>query len=665
MTHFTLNPLRITLCCLLLLLPLKTNAELKLPALISDHMVLQQHSRAKLWGQATPASTVIVKIAGQEVQTLTDAQGHWLIKLPKLPTGDHYLLEIIEYIDGKERSTVHIHDVAIGLVWLASGQSNMEWPLGHSDNVEQVPGLLQGRDVRFFVVSHQTALTPQRDVYGYWVKVTPENALALSGVAFHFAQQLQIAKQVPVGIIQSAWGSTKIQAWSSPDTLENEPALQPLMNEMQQQLNLPADEQAQHEQRLLNREAKNYLPDPGISDEVFAFSKPEFDDSDWQTAELPVLFSGLNFLGDGAIWFRRIFTLPDDRAAQESTLSLGMIDDFDQVFVNGTMIGQTDRNTAHHWLQPRHYPLDKDVLKPGQNTLAIRVFDQYGDGGFTGRPQEMLLKTGQNTIPLAGQWKYKVSIDQPAQQADWASIPPPLFGLRNRNTPGVLYNAMIAPLTHYTLQGVIWYQGESDAKQPGQYQVLFPALIRQWRQAWQQDLPFLFVQLANFDLPEDDSQQLWANIRAIQADTAKQVPDTGMVSAIDLGEADSVHPKNKRAVGARLANLALAMIYGDGLGWRAPECFQARRDAKSGFIKLHCRDNHGLKSRGEISAVEVAGADGVFSPAEAVISGGSLQVRVDDVSGVREVRYAWRNNPLANVFNADNLPLRPFWLGVE
>ncbi|MEZ5534446.1 MAG: sialate O-acetylesterase [Thiolinea sp.] len=662
----TLTPYRLWLiaCYLLLLLPLTVQAELKLPALISDHMVLQQHSRARLWGQATPATTITARIAGQDVSALTDAQGRWQMRLPYLPAG-YYNLQLEEHSGDQVSSTTVITDVAVGPVWLAAGQSNMEWPLERSDSAQQAQELLQDRDLRFFVVSHQTALTPQDDVYGYWVKVTPENALALSGVAFHFAQQLHAAKQIPVGIIQAAWGSTKIQAWSSLETMQNEPALQALMSGMQQQLNLPAAEQARHEQQLLDWEAKNYLPDPGVSTETAAFSAPEFDDSDWVSAELPVLFSELNFTGDGAIWFRRGLTLPDNWAAQDGVLSLGMIDDFDQVFINGVLIGQTDRNTVHHWLQPRHYPVAKGVLQPGQNTLAIRVFDQYGDGGFTGRPAEIQLKTGSQTLPLAGGWKYKASITKPAQQADWASLPPPLYGLRNRNTPAVLYNAMIAPLTHYTLQGVIWYQGESDAKQPEQYQVLFPAMIRQWRLAWQQDLPFLLVQLANFNLPEDDTEQLWATIRAIQDDTARQVPDTGMVSAIDLGEADNVHPQNKRAVGTRLANLALAMIYGEGLGWRDPECYQARRDVKRGRIILHCRYDHFLESRGKITAAEIAGADGVFYPAEMTLADGTLQVRADDVSTVTAVRYAWRNNPQANVHNGDRLPLRPFWLAVE
>jgi sialate O-acetylesterase len=541
----------------------------------------------------------------------------------------------------------------------------MEWPLGKSSTAEQVPGLLKDTDLRFFVVSHQTALTPQSDVNGYWVKVTAENALPLSGIAFHFARQLQANKKVPVGIIQSAWGSTKAEAWTSLETVQAEPVMQPVINEMLYQLSLPAAEQARYEQPLLDWEAKNYLQDPGITPETRAFSTVEFDDSAWPAAGLPALFSDLKFYGDGAIWFRRTFNLPDDWEQQGGVLQLGMIDDFDQVFINGKAIGQTDRTTAHHWLQPRRYAVDANLLKPGENTLAIRVFDQYGDGGFTSRAQDLLLKTGAYTLPLAGVWKYQVSIDKPAMQADWASVPVSRYGLKNRNTPAVLYNAMIAPLTHYTLQGIIWYQGESDAKQAERYRVLFPAMIRQWRQAWQQDLPFLFVQLANFDLPDDDSQQLWATLRAIQAETEKAVSGAGMVTAIDAGEADSVHPKNKQVVGQRLANLALATVYGADVAWRSPQCVRAESADEGRTVILQCEFAAGLYSKDDISGFEVAGDDGLFHAADAVIEGNTLRISSAAVAVPEAVRYAWRNNPLANVYNADGLPLRPFWLGVE
>ncbi len=644
---------------LLCFLPVTAQAELRLPALISDNMVLQQHSRARLWGQAEPGSTVVAQIANRESRAFTDAQGHWEIHLPQLPEGNH-LLRIEEQFQGDVLSDVQINDVAVGEVWLASGQSNMEWPVGKSSGAELVSDLLKDTDLRFFVVSHQTALTPQADVNGYWVKVTADNALALSGIGFYFAEQLQRKKGVPVGIIQSAWGSTKVEAWTSLEAIKAEPELQPVLDEIQRQANLPDVKKQAHEQKQLDWEATSYLPDTGITVDTQAFSAVGFDDSGWQPVELPALFSDLEFFGDGAIWFRRSFVLADEVVQQNAVLNLGMIDDFDRVFINGKEVGQTDRNTAHHWLQPRRYQIDAGLLKPGQNTIAIRVFDQYGDGGFTSRPQDMFLKTGLQILPLSGDWKYKVSIDKPAMQADWASVPIPLYGLSNRNTPAVLYNAMIAPLSNYTLQGVIWYQGESDAKQPERYRVLFPAMIRQWRQAWQQNFPFLFVQLANFDLPNDDSQQSWAAIRAIQADTEKAVVGTGMVTAVDVGEADSVHPKNKQVVGQRLANLALGTVYGEDVAWRSPECARAEFSDDGSTLILHCDFAEGLYSKGAISGFEVTGVDGQFQTVAAVIDGDTLSINIEGVDKPGVVRYGWSNNPVVNIYNAGGLTLLPF-----
>jgi len=657
------NNYRRLLISLLCLLPLAVQAELKLPALISDNMVLQQSVNPRLWGEAEPGSTVHADIAGKKSRALTDVQGKWEIHLPHLPTGNH-VLKIEEHLGNGEFSGVEINNVAVGEVWLASGQSNMEWPLGKSSSAEQSSDLLKGTDLRFFVVGHQTALTPQDDVNGYWVKVDAENALALSGIAFHFAQQLYVKKGTPIGVIQSAWGSTKAEAWTSLEAMQREPALKPVFDEIERQHNLPDSEKALNEQKQLDWEATSYLKDDGITAETQTFTELGFDDSDWKSTELPALFSDLGFLGDGAIWFRRTFTLPDDWEAGRSVLHLGMIDDFDQAFLNGKSIGETDRTVAHHWLQPRRYPVEAGLLKSGENTLSIRVFDQYGDGGFSSRPQDMFLKNGTQKTLLSGEWKYKVSIDKPAATADWASIPQPLYGLKNRNTPAVLFNAMIAPLSKYTLQGVIWYQGESDAKQADRYQALFPLMIKQWRQAWQQNFPFLFVQLANFNLPNDSSQQSWATIREIQAETDKAVAGTGMVTAIDVGEADNVHPKNKQVVGERLANLALGFVYGEDVAFRHPECMNAGLTDEQQVVVLQCEFAEGLVAKGEISGFEVAGEDGRFYPAKVVVEGAGLHVSSGDVSKPAMVQYAWHNNPVANIYNAGGLPLLPFRLSV-
>ncbi|MCB1640007.1 MAG: hypothetical protein KDI15_14290, partial [Thiothrix sp.] len=309
------------------------------------------------------------------------------------------------------------------------------------------------------------------------------------------------------------------------------------------------------------------------------------------------------------------------------------------------------------------YTVPAGLLQSGTNHIAVRVFDQYGDGGFTGRAAAMALVQGQQRLSLAGEWKYRTAYQAEAMQADFATIPPALYGLNNRNTPAVLYNAMIAPLTPYRIQGVIWYQGESDTPDISRFRVISPLMIQQWRSAWQQDFPFLLVQLANFEFDSADApRQKWAEIREVQTWVNDTVANTGMVSAIDVGEADNVHPKDKLTVGIRLANLALSRVYGETGPYQGPvyHTYQREDDTGGARVRLQFRHAEGLKATGEIVAFELAGEDGHFYPAAAKLADNHIMLQSAAVPEPVRVRYAWRDNPVANVYNAIGLPLLPF-----
>ncbi|WP_020561153.1 sialate O-acetylesterase [Thiofilum flexile] len=638
------------------------SAAIQLPALISDHMVLQQHTQGHLWGRATPNEQVSAHLAGRSATTIADTNGQWSLYLPQIPTGT-YELQIQGKTPAGILSSHTIRDVAIGAVWLAAGQSNMEWPLSQSANAEQTIARANHPSIRVFRVPQQTALTPQTEVSGYWEVLTPQTAGNMSGVAYHFAHQLQEKLQRPIGIIQASWGSTQVAAWTGMDALQHSPELQPLLEDTRQQLNLSAAEQQQRSAPLRQWEANNYLPDPGDEGLALGFARADFDTASWQNVTLPQTFSQMGFKGDGAVWFRREVILPESWQGQEATLMLGMVDDFDVAYVNGVQVGTTTAKQPHHWLQERRYTIPAGQLRAGSNTLAVRVFDQYGDGGFTSRAQAIVLQQGQQRISLAGDWKYHITYQADAVKADFASQPTPLYGLGNRNTPAVLYNAMIAPLTPYPIQGVIWYQGEADTPDAARFKVIFPLMIQQWRMAWQQTFPFFLVQLANFgSVSAEATRQKWAEIRAVQTGVKTTVANTGMVSAIDVGEADNIHPKDKRTVGTRLANLALSQVYGESVAYLEPvyTTFEAEPTEKGQRIRLHFEYAAGLYAKGAITAFELAGADGQFFVASAVIEGNTIVLQTDKVPNPQQVRYAWRDNPLANIYNKDALPLLPF-----
>lgn len=637
-------------------------AALQLPALISDNMVLQQHTQGHLWGRAEPGERVSAHLAGHRADTIADAEGRWSLTLPQIPAGV-YTLQLQGKPPAGTTSRYTIRNVAVGEVWLAAGQSNMEWPLSQSADAEQMIARADHPEIRVFRVHKQTALTPQPDVSGYWEALTPQTAGEMSGVAYHFARRVQEQRQVPLGIIQASWGSTQVAAWTGMDALQDPPALKPMLDEMQRQLNLPAAERQRQTAPLRQWEAENYLPDPGDAGLAQGFARADFDDAGWQNVTLPQVFSQMGFKGDGAIWFRRELTLPEDWQGQGAMLALGTVDDFDAAYVNGVKVGATTTVQPNHWLHERRYAVPAGVLQAGRNTLAVRVFDQYGEGGFTSRAQALALVRGQQRIRLAGDWKYRIGYQAEAMQADFASQPAPLYGPGNRNTPGVLYNAMIAPLTPYRIQGVIWYQGESDAPDATRFRVIFPLLIEQWRNAWRQDFPFLFVQLANFEFDSATApRQKWAEIRAAQDGVNKTVANTGMVGAIDVGEADNVHPKDKLTVGTRLANLALNRVYGETAAYLGPVyAMHAREPGGTGArVRLRFAHAEGLHASGKVVAFELAGADERFVEAGAMLDGDSIVLQADTVPKPQWVRYAWRDNPLANVHNRDGLPLLPF-----
>jgi sialate O-acetylesterase len=361
-------------------------------------------------------------------------------------------------------------------------------------------------------------------------------------------------------------------------------------------------------------------------------------------------------------WFRRTVEVPDDWGQRPLVLELGPIDDWDVTYFNGRRIGAHDSGYA--WQTERRYDVPASVVRAGRNVLTVRVIDTGGAGGIYGSADQLkLYQAGggegedSEAIGLAGPWRYAIG-------APMRDLPPsPRKKTFHAGSPAALYNGMIAPLLPYAMRGAIWYQGESNRYDPAGYRTLFPAMIRCWRDAWGcGDFPFYFVQIAPFDYtlhgqkPDDST----ARLREAQLMTL-DVPYTGMAVTMDVGNRRDIHPRDKRPVGERLARWAKAKIYGrDDLVFSGP--LYRSMKVEGDRIRLSFDFiGSGLVARGgELTHFTIAGEDGVFVPARAMIDGPTVIVFSEQVRKPTAVRYAWSDAPDPNLFNREGLPASPF-----
>lgn len=615
-------------------------ADVRLANIFTDHAVLQRGQPIQVWGWANPGEAVKVSLHSQSASTVADAKGNWQVALKAESAGGPFQMTV----QGSNR--ISLQDILVGEVWLASGQSNMEWSVADAkDGAREVAQSAQPQ-IRHFKVPKSVAMQPVADMGASgWKVADPANTGEFSAVAYFFARKLQGQLHVPVGIINSSWGGTNVETWISPGKLSAYPEYD--------MASMPKDVgayRARYEARMRGIAAKwqGSLPVDGST--ASTWKESDLDDKAWPTLQVPKVWEeqGMEDF-DGVVWFRKTIDLTPEQAGAAATLHLGTIDDADETWVNGQKVG-----ASPDWDMMRHYPVPVGVLKAGRNVIAVRVDDQGGDGGFYGDAANVYLQTSAGNVPLAGAWKARVE-GFPAKK-----------GPAPNDLPTVLFNSMIQPITSYAVRGAIWYQGESNVPRAQQYTQSFARLIEDWRGQWKNpQMPFYFVQLASF-LPLEKNTlagSTWAELRDAQRQTLR-LPHTGMAVTIDVGDANDIHPRNKQAVGARLALLALKNDYGKRSLVTNGPVFKSARVKGSTLVVSFADVAKGLvvgTKDAPLQGFAIADQSQKFVPAQARIQGNTVVVSSPQVSHPVAVRYGWVDNPeQSNLFNSERLPASPF-----
>ncbi len=632
----------LAICFLIFVISESTFSQIRLPRLVSDSMILQREIKIKIWGWSNANEKVAVSFNNKKYHSTADANGNWSIVLPEMKAGGPYEM----HIDASNH--ILLKNILIGDVWLCSGQSNMVHQMSlHSIRYANDIAKANYSEIRQFLVPSLSNLQKQQDdlPIGNWKSANPKDVLQFSAVAYFFAKTIYEKYHVPIGLINASVGGTPIEAWTSEEGLKEFPGIINTIEKNKDSVyvnSIIAKSSLNNSNEFLGK-------DKGLTEAVRWYDT-SYIPKTWRRINIPGYWEdqGIKNL-DGVVWYRREIDLPTSLNGVAAKVFLGRIVDADFLYVNGKLIG----NTTYQYPQ-RRYKIPEGVLKPGKNIFVIRVINNSGKGGFVpDKPYSLI--TGDDTIDLKGYWQYKVGeVFLPEHhESDFSA----------QNQPTALYNAMIAPLTNFSIKGILWYQGEANANRADEYAKLQPELINDWRNKWKQgNIPFLYVQLPGFmDMNYLPLESQWAELREAQLKSLS-VPNTGMAVAIDLGEWNDIHPDRKKEVGDRLALLAEKIAYGENIVCSGP-IYQSSMIDNNKIIISFNNVGTGLIANDdeELSEFAIAGADKKFVWAHAKIEGDKVIVWGDEISNPMYVRYAWADDPVnPNLYNKEGLPASPF-----
>ncbi len=642
----------------LLLAPLPALAgPLTIAPHLSSHMVLQHGKPAPIrGGGAQPGEEVTASFGAVTARARADAKGDWQVTLPALPRGQSGTVTI----RAASGAALQLDDVVTGDVWLCSGQSNMDLPVSGSANPERTARESAGLPIRLLKVKRVAEAKPARDIVPEraWSRAAPDAVSGFSAACWHMAREiLRNDPKTPLGLIHAAWGGSTIEDWMSPAALRSTGASAEQLGWLER---YAADPTAALAAAVAATDRWAEQADPGSAGAAWA--APAFDDSGWETIAVPGQWerSGVAGLGgyDGVMWFRTGIDLTAAELGDGKgvVLELGRIDERDRVWINGVPVGA--QLVA---AEARSYRIPAGVLKAGRNSIAVRVIDEMGGGGFSSPADALaLVLPGGARKPLAGSWRYR----RGSADSAWKAAPPAIPWSMPRGL-AMAWNGMIAPLAGTGLRGIAWYQGESNTSRAADY----AGALRAWRTSWRAHfndaaLPVVVVQLPGYGprspRPVDAP---WAQLREAQRIVANADAATGLAVAIDLGVATDIHPAHKDEVGERMGQEALRIAHGIARP-TAPQPVSATRTREG--IEIALRSGEGLAVMGaaEPAGFELCDAAGACRFARATVRGESVLIP-DDGRPASEVRYAWQGSPPINLYARSGLPVVPFRITIK
>ena len=602
------------------------------------HAVIQRGKPIVLSGSAAPNEAVAISFAGERKSATADRVGRWQATFARRTAGGPYTIEL--------NGAAVASDVAIGDVWLCSGQSNMEYPLRRALNGDGEVQSAGDPQLRLMKVAQQLAPAPQRTFAKppQWQPTTPDSAKDFSAACYFLARDLRSTEKVPIGAIDDSWGGTPIRAWMDEAAVRSSGGAEAAtIVDLYRTNPTAAVRQFGEEWGAWWRKQTGDKPggEPwNASDRLTWRPVPSlaYWDSwgpDWKA-------------WIGSTWLRERVTLTAAEAAQPATLSLSAVDDMDQTFVNGVAVG--GKNDPSN---PRSYPVPKGLLEPGENEIIVFARNAWGQGGVTGPAEKFALTFADgHSKPLATGWEYARIADSVGQ--------PPVAPWEGSSGVSTIYNAMVAPLGPLGVKGVAWYQGEADVGQAG-YDRRLAAWMANWRAQFRdRQLPFLIVGLAGWGKPVSHPVESgWAALIDEQRLATTRDPHAALASAIDLGEPNDIHPANKQEVGRRLALAAHQLVYRDG-GAVGPLPVSAVR--KDDVIIVTFTKPLQVLSGGNANAFELCGETCRYVDARV---DGTKVVIAGDGKPVTRVRYAWSDYPVVNLYDLDMLPGPVFELPVQ
>jgi sialate O-acetylesterase len=648
-----MNNIAVSLFWLSIITPLAGLADSSLPPpllheIFQDHAVLQREQPIKVWGKSSAGDRVSVSIGAKTVEARADLGGHWRTLLPAMRAGGPYVLTV----RSQSGASQSISDILLGDVYLCSGQSNMELPVTRTLNyIREVAHSANDR-IRVLTVAHATSPKPlahfQTPVA--WAAAGPDTIGNFSAACYYFARELQKTVSVPLGLILSSWGGSRIEPWTSEQGLRKVGGFDSALDLLQLYVRDPregTDRLGEIWENWWHAHAGSTPWKESGTD----WREIPLPMRDWKTWGVPELANH-----DGMVWFRRNVTLTAAQAADAATLVLGGIDKVDETWVNGRPIGN-----SFGYGTERSYEVPTGALRAGDNGIVINVSSNCCAAGMYGPPDHMMLRLGAGgVVPLGGQWRYQFVPERMGYppRAPWQSV----GGLTS------IYNAMIAPLQSYGLRGVLWYQGESNTEEAAQYQGLLAALMGDWRRQFSTDLPYLIVELPNFGAtPAAPSASDWANLREAQRRAVLNDAHAALVVTVDVGNARELHPADKQSVGARLARAARHLIYGDSVTASGPVPRSATRDGAHVAVSFEAVEGALVTySSNRAIAFELCAAEqSTCRFVDATLQSDRVLLDASGIENPTRVRFCWGDAPICNLSDRSGLPAGPFEIAIQ